>query len=164
VDENGRYRRTEEQRANYDNPQWVIEHGAARLTNPFPKREGHFDDGNCMSPGDQREEILENQNDYDKGFFPQYGYSTAADFLTIANPVTPDYAYAWDFPLESGSAPEEARVKMQEVQRNYLPRVIMAEDPEAEWASYMDAWGTTNSQAYVDFVNEHIAIRMGIDR
>ncbi|MDR0197034.1 MAG: extracellular solute-binding protein [Oscillospiraceae bacterium] len=164
VDDNGRYRRTEEQRKNYDTPQWVVDHGAARLTNFFPKREGHFDDGNCMSPGDQTEEILEGQNDYDKAFFSKYGFATGADFLTIANPITPEYAFAWDFPLENGSAAEEARARMQEVQRNQLPRVIMAEDPEAAWTTYMGEWAKTNSQAYVDFVNEHIAIRMGIDR
>jgi len=164
VDENGRYRRTEEQRTNWDDPQWRVDHTAERLIREFPKKQGHFDDGNCMSPGDQKEEILENQNPYDKEFFPHYGYATSADFLTIANPITPDYAFVWGFPLEDGSPASEARTMMQDVERNNLPKVIVADNPEKEWEAYMKEWATTNSQAYVDYVNEVIATRMGITR
>jgi len=162
--DNGRYRRNKEMRENWDNPQWIIDNGPQRLTNPFPKREGHFDDGNCMSPGDQIEEIIEGQNDYDKAFFAHYGFTTGSDFLTVANPVTPEYAFVWDFPLKNGSPPAEARESMQNAQRNHLPRVIMSDDPESAWADYMVEWAKTNSQAYVDFANEGIALRMDIDR
>jgi len=165
--ENGetRFRRTEEMRKNWDTPQWSIDHTAARLVREFPKKQGFIEEGvygagNCLSPGDQPEEILENQNDYDKEFFPKYGFSTSADFLTIAHPETPDYAFVWNFPLEAGSPEEEARLDMQEVERNNLPKVIVAEYPDKAWETYMKEWAGTNSQAYVDFATNEIAKRM----
>jgi len=164
VDDNGKFRRNAEQRKNWDDPQWRVDNTAEKLVREFPKRQGFFDDGNCMSPGDQPEEILSNQNDYDKEFYSHYGYSTAADFLTIANPVTPAYVFVWNFPLETGSPAQEARSRMQEVGRNNLPKVIVAEYPEQAWETYINEFKTTNSQAYVDYVNEQIAIRMGITR
>ena len=164
VDENGRYRRTEEQRENWNDAQWKIDHTAEKLTNAFPKREGHFDDGNCMSPGDQMEEILAGQNDYDVEFYSHYGFATSADFLTIANPMTPDYAYVWNFPYAAGSPEEMAKVKMQEVQLNQLPRVIIADDFEAAWSTYMNEFEKTGYQDFLDYVNKEIALRMGIER
>jgi len=68
VDANGRLRRTPEQKANFDNPDWRLANAGWVLGDQFPKLEGRYSDGNSCSSGTQPEERLENQNEYDKEF------------------------------------------------------------------------------------------------
>lgn len=175
VDENGKYRRTQEQRDNHTNRQWIINNAAARLTDHFPKIEGWlpWGCGNTVSPGQQPEEIAAGLNDYDREFFSHFTTADGEPFVSTAfflpEPPweTPDYFPVWGFPWddELGDILEQ----FQETQLRHLPRVIIAKDKqtfEAEWKTYMDALDrmAPQTQRFLDYVNAEIAKRMFIDR
>lgn len=136
VTEDGRYRRTPEQKANFDNPDWRLANAGMVIGDQFPKLEGRLSNGNAVNPGNQPEERLENQFEYDKEFFGHYDYFTKSDFLpTMENPHYPEI---WSiFSTMAEDDPTKAIFdQLTDLQNRYLPGVIMADDFEAAWAEY----------------------------
>ena len=54
VDANGRYRRTPEQKANFDNPDWRLANAGWDLANQFPKIQGRYSNGNIAFASNTR--------------------------------------------------------------------------------------------------------------
>lgn len=160
LDDNSRMRRTPEQKANYDNPDWKLANAGAVIRDQFPKLEGQYSDGNAVGSKEQPEEKLENQFPYDKEFFLKYDFSSKSDFLTVPGP-SPDYYPAWAFTLEDGTDAKIAIDEVTDAQNKYLPRVIMADDFDAAWDEYMVAFEKINYKAYEDEINRQIKERMG---
>ena len=162
IDENGRYRRTEEQRMTWDDPQWRIDNSAEALLNEFPKRQGQFSNGNMIDPTEQPEEMLHNQNDFDREFLGRFGFQHRSDFLMDPPMQNPAYFPVWAFPRSEEV--EDIFQRFTEVLDQQLPRVIMADDFDAAWAHYMELLHAVPFHIWIDDVNRQIAERMGITR
>ena len=137
VDENGRYRRTEEQRANFNNPDWVKANAGINFANLFPKIQGRYSDGNAASAANQPEEVLEGMSDYDKEFLGHYGFSERSEFLPLAEYA--GYPEVWSiFSTMDEDNPVKAIFNdITDLQNRYLPGVIMADDFESAWNEYV---------------------------
>ncbi|MCL2084058.1 MAG: extracellular solute-binding protein [Oscillospiraceae bacterium] len=165
--DNGRARRTPEQKANADDPQHMVDFRGKWLYDNFPKIQGYFSDGNCVSLSDQPEEILENTSPFDKEFYGNYTkengqpFATAADFLIAKSPLA--YFPVWNYAFRSGT---DARIALEELWQcglNYLPRCIAAVDFDAEWDTYQAELSRINLKAFEDDVTEKIAARMATE-
>lgn len=161
--EDGRFIRTMEQKANFDNVDWALENGGVSFLNQFPKLQGQFTDGNACDANVQPEMKLLTMYQYDKDFFEHYGFSSKSDFLTAPGP-SPEYFPVWAYTLEDGSDAKIAFDQITDTENKLLPRVIMADDFEKAWAEYAAEYDKINYKAYEDFVNAQIADRMGIER
>jgi len=137
VDENGRYRRTEEQRANFNNPDWVKANSGINFANLFPKIQGRYSDGNAAGAGNQPEERIEGMSEYDKEFLAKYGFSDRSEFLPLAEYA--GYPEVWSiFSTMDEDNPVKAIFNdITDLQNRYLPGVIMADDFESAWNEYV---------------------------
>lgn len=136
VDANGRYRRTPEQKANFDNPDWRLANAGLVIGDQFPKLEGRYTNGNSTGAGTQPEERLENQFPYDKEFYAQYGFYTKSDFLPLMD--HPGYPEVWSIfsTMEDENIAKPIFDQITDLQNRYLPGVIMADDFDAAWEEY----------------------------
>ncbi|HZK26047.1 MAG TPA: extracellular solute-binding protein [Thermoclostridium sp.] len=136
VDANGRYRRTPEQKANFDNPDWRLANAGLIIGDQFPKLEGRYTDGNSTGAGTQPEERLENQFPYDKEFYAEYGFYTKSDFLPLMD--HPGYPEVWSIfsTMEDENIAKPIFDQITDLQNRYLPGVIMADDFDAAWEEY----------------------------
>jgi len=144
VDENGRYRRTEEQRNNFNNPDWVKAHSGINFANLFPKIEGRYSDGNAANAGIQPEERIEGMSEYDKEFLAKYGFSDRSEFLPLAEYA--GYPEVWSIfsTMDEDNPVKEIFNELTDLQNRYLPNVIMADDFEAAWAEYAARYENVN--------------------
>ena len=162
VDANGRLRRTPEQKANFDNPDWRLANSGIVLGDQFPKLEGRYSDGNSCSAGTQPEERLENQNEYDKKFYQQYGFYGRSDFLPIMK--DPGYPEVWSIfsTMEDDNIAKPIFDQITDLQNRYLPGVIMSDDFEAAWAEYVARYENIDYRALEEEVERQIRERMTI--
>lgn len=136
VDANGRFRRTAEQKANFDNKDWKLANAGQVLADQFPKMEGRYSDGNACTSASQPEEKLENQFPYDKEFYGKYGFFSRSDFLPAME--YPGYPEVWSI-FSTMEADDPAKIvfdQITDLQNRYLPGVIMSDDYEAAWKQY----------------------------
>ncbi len=161
VDENGRFYRTPEQRAQQEDPTWKLANRADALFGYIPKIEGTFSDGNATSPGNQPEEYWESLKPEDKELLGAYGYNKWTDFFSPP-PENPVYYPAWQIDLIEGSEAKIAETQMTETSLKYLPQAIMAKPGQfdAVWDEYVKAFEKINVQAYLDRVNEQLQWRI----
>ena len=137
VDEDGRFRRTPDQKDNFDNRDWRLANAGWDLGDRFPKFQLRFSDGNAVNSGMQPEERRENLKPYDIEFFSQYGYYTRNDFLpTMEHPGFPE---VWSFlsTIPSDNPIRQVQAEMEDLMLRYLPGVIMANDFESAWVDYV---------------------------
>lgn len=164
VDDKGMYSRNEAQRAQSRDPAWVVENMADQLWEQFPKIQGIFSDGNWCSPNEQPGEVLAQQSKYDQEFLGKYGFKLPTQFLNPPPaPNPPDYYPVWGYTMEDGSDARTAFNKITELENKFLPRLIVedASKFDAEWDKYVAQIEGSNYQAYLDFVNAQIKVRMG---
>lgn len=156
VDENGRYRRTAEQKANFDNPDWRLANAGQVIGDQFPKLEGRYSDGNSTGAATQPEERLENQYEYDKEFYQQYGFYTKSDFLPLMD--HPGYPEVWSIfsTMEEDNIAKPIFDEITDLQNRYLPGVIMSDDYDAAWAEYAARYEDVNYQALEEEIEAQI--------
>jgi len=161
VDENGRFYRTPEQRAQQEDPTWKLANRADALFGYIPKIEGTFSDGNATSPGNQPEEYFESLKPEDRELLEAYGHKTWTDFFSPP-PENPVYYPAWQIDLIDGSEAAIAGQQMTDTSLKYLPQAIMAKPGQfdAVWDDYVKAFEKINVQAYLDRVNEQLQWRI----
>jgi putative aldouronate transport system substrate-binding protein len=144
VDDNGRFRRTPEQKQLHDDPDYRLDNLGWLINETFPKIEGRYPDGNAAGPGDQPEERVENMVPYDRNFYSQYRnlnglevFTTVSDFLPRVEPYP--YREVWSLlsTMDAARPERETFDKITDIQMRYLPGVIMAADFEAAWAQYL---------------------------
>lgn len=160
VDANGRLRRTPEQKANFDNPDWRLANSGAVIGDQFPKLEGRYSDGNSCSAGTQPEERLENQFPYDKEFYQKYGFYSRSDFLPMMD--HPGYPEVWSIfsTMEEDNIAKIVFDQITDLQNRYLPGVIMAEDFDAAWEEYAKRYEDIDYRALEEEVERQIRARM----
>lgn len=141
VDENGIFYRTEEQKQNANNKTWQTENLCSY--DYFPKYGGVTADGkNAAIPEYQPGEYYDTLDEIDKQVLDGYGYEKWTDFLNSPEEVTPPW-----FPLYTAenlwgqdTPYGQAKQAMSDVKHKWLPQVIMAEDFESAWESYMEEY------------------------
>jgi len=160
VDENGRYRRTAEQKANFDNPDWRLANAGLVIGDQFPKLEGRYSNGNSTGAGTQPEERLENQFPYDKEFYQHYGYYTKSDFLPVME--HPGYPEVWSIfsTMEEDNVAKPIFDQITDLQNRYLPNVIMSNDFEAAWAEYAARYEDVDYAALEEEIEKQIQARL----
>lgn len=142
VGEDGIYYRTEEQRRNAADLEY-INRNLCRY-DWLPHYEGMMPDGkNAVSPGTQPGEYYATLSDYDKNFLDAYGFEKWTDFLTLVEENAPWYPlYTAINNWKEDSPHGIAKKKMEEVKRKWLPHIIMSpvSDFEKEWEAYIEAY------------------------
>ncbi len=163
VDEKGIFYRTEEQRSNWSNGDYLKENSYNYTY--FPAYEGMLADGiNTVLPAEQPGEYYQKLSEYDKKVLDAYGFQTWKEFLgeeIEGNPWFPLYSCVADWPVESDYG--RARAKMEEVKRLWLPKIIMSPEEEFEenWSSYMSNYqANVDVEAYVNQLNLEIQKRV----
>lgn len=165
VGDDGLYLRTEEQRANAKDTDYVNKNFCSYSY--FPHYEGMLPDGkNAILPGEQPKEFYATLTDIDKKILDTYGYQKWTDFLTPVKENSP-----W-FPLWSATnqwtADSDygiAKQKMSDVKHEWLPKVIMAgpDKFEASWDEYMKVYNKeVNVKAYEDQLTKEVAQRIQV--
>lgn len=158
VDEDGMYYRTEEQRANSKNEDWKTQNLC--MYTYFPQYTGLLGDGkNSVLPGEQPGEYYETLSDFDKKILDAYGFQKFTDFLPEPDeknqPWFPIYSYA--NMLTADSPAGIAMQKMDEIKKQWLPKVIMTEvdNFESAWDEYQTTLTTqADVKAYEDALTQ----------
>lgn len=160
IDGNGRYRRTAEQKANFDNPDWRLANAGLVIGDQFPKLEGRYSNGNSTGAGTQPEERLENQFEYDKDFYQEYGFYTKSDFLPLMD--HPGYPEVWSIfsTMEEDNIARAIFDQITDLQNRYLPGVIMSDDFDAAWAEYAARYDEVDYRALEEEVERQIQARL----
>lgn len=163
VDEKGIFYRTEEQRDNWSNGDYLKENVCSYTY--FPAYEGMLADGiNTVQPAEQPGEYYQKLSEYDKKVLDAYGYQTWKEFLGEefeGGPWFPLYSCVADWPVESDYG--KARAKMEQMKRLWLPKIIMSPEEEFEenWSAYMSNYqANVDVEAYVNQLNLEIQKRV----
>ena len=145
VDENGRFRRTPEQKALHDCPDYRRDNMGFLLWDHFVKIEGRLPCGNAANPANQPEERIENMFDYDRHFFAQFRGLNGLEYFTSRTDFLPTREHAFPYrevwfilsTMDGGQPERETFDRITDIQMRYLPGVIMAADFDAAWAEYL---------------------------
>ncbi len=157
----GRFSRTEKQRADNRDLVWRASNQLMALRDIMPKHNGSFSDGNAYSPDDQPEEFYADLKPYDKEFLSKYNKKTWRDFNNQP-PENPVYYPAWNIALPDGSDAQMADKQLKDTALQFLPKAIMAKpaDFDKVWTEYTTAIGKINVKAYEDAINAGIQDRI----
>lgn len=167
VDTNGEFYRTEEQRANVRNTDWVTQNMVNNSYNYFPHYAGLFDDGiNAIDATQQPREFFDGLEPVEKELLNGYGYKTFLDFLSPSVPNEPwypmwSYTNTWNTDTDYGAA----RAKITDLKHEYLPKAMMAPADQFEkiWDQYMEEYRTqVDIDAYLDELTKEIQRRVAI--
>lgn len=163
VGEQGLFYRTEEQRENWANDDYIKANRCDYTY--FPAYEGMLADGiNASRPGEQPGEYYDKLSDYDKKVLDAYGFQTWKEFLgeeIEGSPWFPLYSCVADWPTDSDYG--QAKAEMERIKRLWLPKVIMSSEEEFEqnWADYMqDYKDNVDVEAYINQLNLEIRKRV----
>ncbi|NLK22072.1 MAG: extracellular solute-binding protein [Epulopiscium sp.] len=161
VDENGRFYRTPEQRANAKDQTWILQNKAQAVWESSPKLEGLYSDGNATGVGEQPEEFFAGLSEYDKEFLEAYGKKTWGEFLRTP-PENPIAYPAWQINIIDGSEAKIASTKLNDLSMKYLPTAILAEPGKFDnaWSEYVNEIKKLNIKSYEDRINEQIQWRL----
>jgi putative aldouronate transport system substrate-binding protein len=155
VDGDGAFYRTDDQRANIRNTDWVDQNMVNQAYAYFPHYEGLFDDGiNSIDPNEQPAEYYASLEPVEKELMDGYGYKTFLDFLSPSVPNEPwypmwSYTNNWTTDTDFGAA----RAKMTDLKHEFLPKAMMAPADQFDtiWDEYIETYRTeVDIDAYLD--------------
>ena len=160
VDENGLFYKTEEQRLEASDTAYKASHLCTYSY--FPQYAGTSRDGiNAMQPQYQPTEFFDGLSDDVKKCFEAYGAETYVDMLGTSEAPGPWYPmYSYSNNMTTSTPGGMALTKMGEIKHEYLPKVVMAEDFDAAWDEYMEAYESCDPQAFLDEMQEELVRRM----
>lgn len=138
VGQDGVFYRTKRQREQAANSQWYQKNRCDY--GYFPHFEGMLEDGiNAAAPDEQPGEYYATLTEEDRALLDAYGYEKWTDFLSPPQDPAPWFPLysaldAWEEDTPYG----QARTAMEEVKREWLPKVIMAGTDRFEevWEQY----------------------------
>ena len=142
VDANGVFYRTEEQRMNAENPDYENQNLVSGIYSYIPNYEGMLFDGiNAVNPSQQPGEYKATLKDIDVEVLEAYQYEKWTDFLQYQEEVGPWFPiYSVKNTWEPSSEAAVACQKIEELKREWLPKVIMSspDKVDAVWDEYMN--------------------------
>ncbi len=160
VGDDGLYYRTEEMRANCANPDYIAAHMCSYSY--FPQWSGTSRDGiNAMMPSEQPSEFMATLPDPIVDVFEAYGVTTYIGLLGSVNKAGcwfPMYSYSNN--MNTSTVGGTAWILMGECKHAWLPQVCMADDFEATWEDYMEAYNECNPQDFIAEMQEELDRRI----
>lgn len=162
VDANGKFSRTPEMREKVKDLEYRAKIGLGEFGYPWPRGviNEKYSDGNYCDPAGDPDEVTVGYSDAEKEVLKAYNIKVLTDFFTLSK--AKPWGVAWDIPIPDDSPAKIANTKMADVQKIYLPQLIMAKDGQfdAIWDKYVAEMNKIDRKAYVDFINKGIMDRV----
>lgn len=168
VGDDGVFYKTPEQRANYDNQDYVTDNLVNQVYAYFPHFDGMLADGiNAVDPKCQPNEFYETLYPVEKELLDGYGYKTFLDFLshdvTVNDPWYPMWSYTntWTSDTPEG----QAKNTITDLKHTWLPKAMMAptDQFDAIWDEYQKVYKeTVDVDAYLDALTAEIRRRVAV--
>ncbi|NLK46754.1 MAG: extracellular solute-binding protein [Treponema sp.] len=144
LDAEGRPSRTQAQRDQQTDPNWIHQNRASLWIEEAPKLEGRMPSGYTRTMDDLPWEYAVSQKQVDVDLWEAYGVGSYAEFVDPNPPKNAGWYPMWQCnpSAEKGGLEEDAAVAMvafETVQRKYLPMMIMGkpENFEKTWKEYV---------------------------
>lgn len=165
VDSKGVFYRTQKQRDNNKNTDWVDNNMCGYGNLPGLSGCMQKDGINAMNPGDQLGEFQQGLDPVDKKILDGYGYKKWTDFMNKPDPVNPAWFPIWSYvktmpPDDPGYL---AFMKVDDIKKQTLPKVIMGGKGtfEANWSAYQaQIKGQKDLQTYEDSLSKEVKRRV----
>lgn len=150
VNENGVFYRTEEQRKLAKDSEYKANHLC--YYSFFPRYDGMSLDGkNAVSPEIQQTEFWDCLPSDVKECFEAYDCNTYTDMIGINDVPGPWFPmYSHSEQLTSASEAGVVWKKMTQIKQQNLPRVVMSDEFEAAWESYMKLYESCNPEIFLE--------------
>ncbi|MDO4307430.1 MAG: extracellular solute-binding protein [Eubacteriales bacterium] len=160
VDENGEYYRTEEMRMTAADTAYKASHICNYSY--FPQYSGTSRDGiNAMQPQFQPKEFYDSLCDDVKKCFAAYGAETYVDMLGTSEAPGPWYPmWSYSGTMTTNTPGGMARLKIDEIKHEYLPKVVMADDFDSAWEEYMGVYDSCDPQSFLDEIQAEVNRRV----
>lgn len=165
VGDDGVFYRTEEQRAKALDKEYLINELCNSGYSYFPHYVGMNLDGiNAYAPNFQPGEYYDGQSEAKKKVMDAYGYKTFAEFVNEAGENSDwypmwSYSNTWTADTDYGLA----KVNMDEVKHEWLPKVIMSDDFQGAWDQYMSVLGErVDMKVYEDALTAEVRRRVDV--
>lgn len=163
VDEKGRfYYANDEQRKIHDDVELGRKFGFTYFSNDWPRYGGEstLSDGNAYNPGNQPEVVAATYTDGDKQFLDAYGIKTFSELFN--KPEERPWFPAWSIALEQGSPEQVFTTKSDDIQRKYLPEMILSAPSNFDnlWNTYMTEFSKLDRAGYEKKMTEVIQNRV----
>lgn len=143
-DAEGRPSRTDKQRADQEDPNWILKNKAQLFQEEAPKLEGSYSDGLATSMNNLPWEYGLTQKPIDLELYAAYGIASYAALVDKDPPKNAGWYPMWQCnpSAEKGGFEREAAEAMtgfETLQRKYLPMMIMGKpaDFDATWNEYV---------------------------
>ncbi len=161
--DDGVFYRTEEQRKNFVSQDYQV----ANLCkySYFPQYEGMNLDGiNAWEPGSQPGEFFDALSKDVQECLKAYGAETYVQMLNPAGENSPWYPmWSYSNTFTSDTDHGMAKVNMDEVKHEYLPKVVMAKDFDAAWQDYMEVYNDrVDIDAYLKALKAEVDRRIAV--
>ncbi len=163
VDEEGIFYRNEEQRKNAVDQAWLNSNRCPYSY--FPGYIGMNQDGiNAYNPDNQPGEFYESLPEPVKECFAAYGVQTYTQLLNPSGENAawyPMWSYSNAFTTETPWG--LAKVNMDEVKHEYLPKVVIADDFDAAWEEYLKVYyERCDIEAYLNELTAEVQRRIDV--
>lgn len=165
VDEDGVFYRTPEMRSLAQDETYKASHLCSYSY--FPNYQGgYLEDGiNTSSPDDQPNEFFQSLPEDVQECLAAYDCKSYVDMLG-RNPVPgPWYPmYSFNGNLTSATKGGTAYLKLSDIKKEYMPRVVMSEEFEQGWEEYMNAYNSCDPQSFINEVQEELERRIELSK
>ncbi|MFA9458459.1 ABC transporter substrate-binding protein [Halalkalibacter sp. AB-rgal2] len=160
VDEDGMYYRTSEQITMTEDEDWRQEFGFAYFEWYWPRGGGVFSDGNAWEPRRQPAVVQETYNEVDREFLDAYGLETFTQIF--AEPQDRPWYPTWSANIEQGSDPEIFEQRLEDIQRDFFPRLVLSDPSEFDgiWEDYVARVNELDVEGYEAFFTEVVKSRV----
>ncbi|AET60993.1 extracellular solute-binding protein family 1 [Paenibacillus terrae HPL-003] len=163
VDENGRFTyANDEQRQMHEDPEQSQKFGFDYFNYSWPRYGNNsvLEDGNAYGPGNQPEVASFGYTDGDKKLLAAYDAKTFSELFS--NPDERPWSPAWSIALEQGSPEQMFITKADDLQRKYLPTMILDTPTNfnKDWDEYMGQFNKLNKKTYEDFITKAVQDRV----
>ncbi len=165
VGDDGIFYRTEEQRKKALDKDYIINEMCNHAYSYFPHHVGMNLDGiNAYEPRYQPGEYYDSVSEAKRKAMDAYGFKTLTEFMNEAGP-NPDWFPMWSFSnVFTADTPHGlAKVNMDEVKHEWLPKVIMSDNFNSAWDEYMKVLDErVDMKAYEDAITAEVRRRVDV--
>lgn len=162
VDANGKFYRTPEQRERLKSEDYRKKTGNGLFGYPWPVNSNmaKYSDGNPWFPSGSPDEIAAGYTDADKETLKAYGVKTYGEMFNKDNGNP--WGEAWDVKLPDGSNEQIINTKIDDLMKNYVPKLIMAKPGEYDsiWNQYKAEYEKLDYKSLEKFITNAIQERV----
>ncbi|MCR4580606.1 MAG: hypothetical protein K5681_09705 [Treponema sp.] len=161
-DAQGRPYRTEEQRKQQEDNDWLLHNRAQLLFEEAPKMEGSFSDGLACDITQMPWEFQATARAEDVELWAAYDVASYAALVDKNPPANAGWYPMWQIAPVDGSEAQLALSKLESIQRKYLPKMIMESpaDFDGTWETYVSEMKAAGIDKYVSFMQENLDNRV----